>query len=61
MTLDSAIKSKEAERLQLQGDIERFLSAKGQVEVLGNTPFRKPEMLSVKEAVAASAANRFNK
>jgi hypothetical protein len=61
MPNDFGVDAKALERARLDADIKRFLDNKGKVEVLGNTPFRKPEMLTVKEAAAASANRHFSK
>lgn len=58
---DFSVSAKAAERAKIDEDIKRFLANKGRVEVLGNTPFRKPEMLTVKEAAVASASRHFVK
>lgn len=61
MPIDHAVDAKASERAKLDADIKRFLENKGKVEVLGTTPFRKPELLNVKEASAASASRHFSR
>ncbi|RXQ99922.1 hypothetical protein [Pseudoxanthomonas composti] len=61
MPNDFAVDAKAPERARLEADLARFLANKGKVEVLGNTPFRKPELLSVKDAALASASRHFSR